>query len=169
MLQRLPLMMGAEVVRYSVNSWALQGWRGPAFEPWAKRKNPKDQKRAILVKTGRLRRSIRVVRWTTDYVVIGTDVPYARVHNEGFAGTQRVNAYVRNQYKHEKVGTGIYSTKTHKERRRTMTSVAGTVVVKAHTRYMRIPRRHFLGDSPWLRKEIQKMIAVEIMRVANNI
>lgn len=121
------------------------------------------------MQSGRLRRSIRVLRTTTDAVVIGTDVPYAAAHNDGFRGTVNVRVHKRNRYKKGRKGTGVYSVKTKKERTRTVTSYDGAHWVQSHTRTVRIPKRQFLGDSPYLRARIQRMIAAEIMRAAKRI
>lgn len=168
-ISNLPYIAGAEVVRFSVISFTRQGWLGNTFEAWPRRKvEQKGKGRAILVKSGRLRRSIRVLRYTSDYVIIGTDVPYARVHNEGFHGRVSVRGHYRNRYTKTRVGTGKY-TKTGKERQRTVTSVSGQSRVKEHTRYMKIPRRRFLGDSPYMRRDIKRIIAAQIMKAAKSI
>lgn len=43
----------------------------------------KDRERKILVKTGRMRQSITVISRGPDSITVGTDVPYAKYHNEG--------------------------------------------------------------------------------------
>lgn len=165
-MRTMPARLGAEVVRFSHDRWRQQGWLGNTFQPWApRRKGAKRNKgRAILMDKGRLRRSVRVVRVTADSVVIGSDVPYARVHNEGFAGRVNIPAHTRNKYAKEKRGTGIFSTKTRKERERTVTTLSGSTTVKAHTRYIKMPRRQFLGESQYLRRNLQRIIAAELMR-----
>lgn len=171
-MHRLPAQLGAEVVKFSHERWAQQGWLGARFEPWKQRKGggwgkADNPKRGLLLQTGRLRRSVRVVRVTADYVVVGTDVPYARVHNEGFSGrvTQQVHAHER-----KKTSLGITGSRTGKTRTRITygRKVTGTGTVKAHTRtiYMKIPRRQFLGDSPYLQQRLQRFIAAEIMKAA---
>lgn len=167
---RLPAQVGAEAVRFSKESWQRQGWLGNTFQPWQLRRGGKNNAgRAILMQSGRLRRSIRVLRATSDSVVIGTDVPYAAAHNNGFRGTVSVGIHKRNRYKKERKGTGVYSVKTKKERTRTVTSYDGAHWVQSHTRTMKIPKRQFLGDSPYLRARIQRLIAAEIMKAAKRI
>lgn len=162
-IKKLPRMLGAETVKFAKENWQKQGYQGNAFTPWLPRRSG-NNRRGILLNTGRLRRSVRVVRVTADSVVIGTDVPYAAVHNEGFSGSVRVKAHTRNKYGKTKVGTGIYSVKSRNERKRTVTSVTGSSTVKAHTRYIKIPKRQFLGDSPVLIQRLRRIVAAEIMK-----
>jgi phage gpG-like protein len=56
----------------------------PEDQKWKQRKDG-DTTRNLLVKSGRLRKSIRILRKTTNSVTIGTNVPYAKYHNEGTA------------------------------------------------------------------------------------
>ena len=134
---------GAIVVEQANEAFLEQGWTDTELEPWTPRKNQeaKDQGRAILVKTGRLRRSIRVVSTTADTVTIGSDVPYAKVHNEGYTGTAEISSYSRNSFYKAQAS----SIKTR--RVRTVTGIASTHQVKAHTKQMRIVKRQFLGKS----------------------
>lgn len=169
-IYRLPKQIGAEAVRFSKESWRRQGWQGATFEPWQKRRGGKNNRgRAILVRSGRLRRSVRVLRATTDSVVIGTDVPYAAAHNNGFRGTVNVKVHKRNRYKKTRTGTGIYSVKTKKERTRTVSSYDGAHWVQSHTRTMRIPKRQFIGESPYMEAKIKRLIAAEVLKAARRI
>ena len=156
-VSQLPRIIGAVAVRFSDDNFRKGGFDGDSFIPWAQRKQAQKGKgRAILIKSGRLRRSVRVLRTGQDHVVIGTDVPYARAHNEGFNGTVTVRSHTRNTYGTERRGTGIYSVGTQKERYRNYKYLSGNRKVRSHTRRMRIPQRRFIGDSPVLR---QKAIA----------
>ncbi len=75
-------VIGTAAVNDAKENFRRQGFAGV---PWAHRKTDgrKDKGRAILVKSGHLRNSIRIVSIGSGSVTIGTDVPYARVHNEG--------------------------------------------------------------------------------------
>jgi phage gpG-like protein len=60
-----------------------EGFINDYLEKWSPRKKA-DQGRAILVKSGRLKRGIRTIRGTSfNEVKIANDVPYAKYHNEG--------------------------------------------------------------------------------------
>jgi phage gpG-like protein len=90
-LDKAPAALGIDAVNFFVGSFKKQGWQGAGFQPWAKRSNSSWNKknnagRSVLIQSGRLRRSIRVTAATTRTVTIGSDVPYARAHNEGFKG-----------------------------------------------------------------------------------
>lgn len=85
---RLPNLAATIAVQFSKDRFRQQAWVDNNTQPWKRRKNEKrkDKGRAILVKSGRLKRSIRKIRTTATTAVVGTDVPYASVHNHGFRG-----------------------------------------------------------------------------------
>lgn len=164
-LQYAPGMLGNDAVNFFLDSFHRQAWIGNSVEPWRQRRgNSKRNKgRAILVQSGRLRRSIRITGISGGIVTIGTDVPYAKAHNEGFRGIVNVKAHKRNQYKKEKLGTGKF-TKTGKERTKTVQRIAATGDVIAHTRKVNMPRRQFMGQSPYLTKILQRRLTSELMK-----
>ncbi len=84
-LATLPKLLGNEMVNFALDNFARQGYQGAKFEKWPerKRKEKRKQPRHLLIKSGRLRRSIRIIRTTDNSVTVGTDVPYARAHNDG--------------------------------------------------------------------------------------
>lgn len=142
---RLPLLLGNEAVNFTLDNFRLQGFMGNSFQRWLPRKKSKWGNRdrtgaAILIQKGRLRRSIRIIRLNADSVTIGTDVKYARAHNEGMSLglIQTVKGY----------------------------STRSGVVRSAHTRRinMRIPRRQFMGDSPYLRARLRRVAIAEFLK-----
>ena len=137
-LTTLPNQIGTVAVNFAKQRFVSQNWHDTTAEPWQPRKRnrrggKKRQKGAILVDSGRLKRSIRIVSTTTATVTIGTDVPYAQIHNDGFDGNQSVRA--------------------HSRKGRT---------VRAHTRHMEMPRRRFLGDSAELTRLLTEFITNEL-------
>lgn len=160
-----PGMLGNDAVNFFLDSFKRQGWLGSSFEPWAKRKsNAKRNKgRSILIDTARLKRSIRITGISAGVVTIGTDVPYAKAHNEGFKGTVNVSAFKRNRYTREKLGSGKF-TSTGKERMKTVQRIGSTGDVKAHTRRVNIVRRQFMGNSPYLQKQLSRRLQAELMK-----
>lgn len=74
--------IGALVANQTQTRFSTQ--RGPDNVPWARRRNNRDPNRAILTQTARLRRSIRFEARDSS-VLVGTDVPYGRYHQEGTA------------------------------------------------------------------------------------
>ncbi len=107
---------------------------GGALVKWKKRAHDeKGGKRALLIKTGRLRRGLQTAPRANSARVIN-DVPYAAIHNEGgrINTTVNVRAY-RNKYGNK---------------------------VKGHQRKvnMAIPARPFMIDTPRLTGKIDKHI-----------
>lgn len=85
-------------VNFFQDSFTKQGFDDNGVNPWEnvqrriegtkaykypKKKDKGRRTRAILVKTGRLRRSIRTKEANFARISIVSDLPYARVHNEG--------------------------------------------------------------------------------------
>lgn len=161
----LPDIVGAEVVNFSKDRFTAQNWRGNTLVPWKQRAAgaKRNTGRAILIWSGRLRRSIRVTQKTSEMVAVGTDVPYARAHNQGFKGVVQVKAHDRNRYGKQQVGTGKFTSKG-KERMKTVQTIKGSVQVKAHTKKMNIPQRQYLGNSPWLTKKLTVVVTKHIMK-----
>ena len=118
-----------------------QNWVDTRTEPWPKRKGrQRGKSRNLLVQTGRLKQSIRKVSVTPEKAIIGTDVPYARVHNEGFRRNVTVSRHTRESRK------------------------GRSYEVKSHKRRMNIPQRKFLGASMVLDQRITRMMAAELTR-----
>lgn len=157
----LPKKAAALIVDFFKGRFQRQSWVDTTVEKWRPRKDrsKKNRGRAILVKTGRLRRSIRAVSVAAERVVIGSDVPYAQIHNEGgrIEGSQTVSSYTRRA--HRRKG---YT----RNGKRVKASRVKESTVKSHTRNVRttIPRRQFLGDSAALKKRLEGMIIREINR-----
>lgn len=171
-LQYAPALLGNDAVNFFLDRFKEQAWLGDSRVPWKPRKaiskwgkTPRNNGRAILIDSGRLRRSIRIVSTGNMQVTIGTDVPYAQAHNEGMrlGFIQSVRSYSRKINK-----TGIVKTKSLKSR----TNITfgriqkGTTIVKAHTRRINqnIPRRQFMGESQYLTKLLQRRLTAELMK-----
>ena len=133
-----PRFCGPVVLNWIGERFRARNWMGDSTENWPQRKDPtkwgkvKNPNRALLVGhngAGRLKNSFVVERATEDGILIGSDVGYARAHNEGFKGTvsQRVRAHTR--------------TRRGKDEK-----------VKAHDRtiHQNLPRRQFIGNSQHL-------------------
>ncbi|MDO5654746.1 MAG: phage virion morphogenesis protein [Flavobacteriaceae bacterium] len=149
----LPPILGEEVVNFAQNSFDQEAWSGHSQEVWPKRKNPTkwgkkdDTSRNLLVKSGALRRSIRVSRTEGPRFWVsagGTGINYARVHNEGFRGPVK---------QHVKPFTRTVKGKKQK--------------VKAHDRtiHQNIPQRRFIGGfqhSPYLAARLRRVALAEL-------
>lgn len=172
-VRTLPARAATVAVNFSKDRFRQQAWVDTNTEPWPKRKSPgwgkRERKgRAILVDSGRLRRSIRIVMVSDSYAIIGSHEPYAKVHNDGFSGkvSQNVRAHSYSRYGKQKQGTGVYSIKTKRESMKTVRVKTGDVQVKAHSRTIRqrIPQRRFIGPSAIMDRQIQRMMTAELQR-----
>lgn len=146
---KLPNKLSRVAVNFSKERFLQQNWVDNNTEQWAKRKPVKNEtkrrsKRGILINTGLLRNSIRVVYVDRNIAIIGTDVAYAKAHNYGFRGAIK------------------QSVKAHKR-----TTRSGRVAkVKKHKRTINtnLPRRQFIGDSAVLRNRLTRYITAEFIR-----
>jgi phage gpG-like protein len=79
--------LGAEGLKFVDDNFRLQGYQGRTFIPWRIQKRPdKPRPHKVLILTATLRRSF-IQTDSADSSRISTDIPYARVHNEGSSGT----------------------------------------------------------------------------------
>lgn len=88
-LPRVVSEMGAIGQNHFVKSFRNQGFEDSSVVKWQPRKREDRSRggfRAILVKTGALRRSIRKTRLGKYGVTLLSDLPYAKIHNEGGEG-----------------------------------------------------------------------------------
>lgn len=78
-------IMAVEAKNHFTNSFTDQGFTDKKLDKWEQRKDDDEPGRAILIKTGDLRKSIKVDR-TADGVEISSDLQYAAIHNNGGEG-----------------------------------------------------------------------------------
>lgn len=153
-----PSMAGNVALRFINGNFRAGGFQGASFKKW------KSSKGTTLVKTGALR-AANIYTTQQGQVTLKNNMPYAKVHNEGFKGTVAVKAHTRNVYATARVGTGVF-TRTGRERTQTVTSKVGEKQVKAHTRKVDIEKRQFMptneNDSPVLNNAIQRMVANQL-------
>lgn len=161
--KKLPTEIATVAVNFSKDRFRDQAWLDTSKEKWAKLKAPRSRKgrksQTILVDTGRLKRSIRKVKVTQNQIIIGTDVPYAEVHNEGgeikktvTVKSHQVKSHRRRAHTRSRDGT------TEKIKAQTVKSF----VVKSHARKMntKIPARRFMGNSDKLSRRIVTLATV---------
>jgi len=85
-MRAMPRIIGNEAVNFYLDKFEQQGWQGNnGLQKWRQRQREtkKSQGKPVLVASGALRRSIRITSIMTNAVHIGTNMPYARVHNDG--------------------------------------------------------------------------------------
>lgn len=152
--RKFPEMAAIEAVNFSKERFVRKNWVDKSVTRWKARKpspewHSEEQKRAasrgsLMVKSGRLKRSIRKIKVTRNSVTIGTDVPYAEAHNEGAVINTSVNV------------------KTHSRKRK-----GRTETVKAHRRKRKItlPERRFIGESAILLRRVERLVQREINEI----
>ena len=165
-LMILPQMMGTVCVNFFKERFRAQAWTDQAASPWAARKpgSKRNKGRAILISSGRLRNSIAIINTTANSVTVGTSVPYAEIHNEGFDGAEQVSGFTRKKFKKSKVFS-IALNKSGKHRSSTVTNISGESEVKPFTREMHMPQRRFIGDSQLLRHKLEQLITKTINKI----
>lgn len=129
-------------------SWTNQGFTDKGLEKWKKSKDKYgNDKEVTLVEKGDLRRSLRTETTESEGTVF-TEVPYAKVHNEGdtIKGTQQISPFKRKR-----------NGKTHD--------------VKAHTRNVNrtMPKRQLMGESHELNERSETIIVKKLDNVFKNI
>lgn len=167
----LPNEVAALAVKFSKERFRDQAWYDNNKEAWKARKQRrqggKRKSQTLLVNTGRLKRSIRKIKADQNEVRIGTDVPYAEIHNNGgkITASANVKSYTRK----------AHSRKAHsRSRKGNVESVPAQNVsshsVKAHRRKMNtaIPQRQFIGNSAKLARDIEKLIVDRFEKAMNN-
>jgi phage gpG-like protein len=111
-----PRRLGTLAVNHFKQSFRDEGFTDGSLKKWRKRKNNVDAGRAVLVKSGDLRRSIKIKRASFKSIIVGTTgIPYATIHNEG-----------------------------------------------GSTRFAKMPKRQFIGDSRILEKKLKRRILRQI-------
>ena len=160
--EKFPNMAAIEAVNFSKERFVQKNWVDRSRVAWKKRK--RKDRGSLMTKSGRLKRSIRKLSYTRNSVTIGTDVPYAQIHNDG--GT--INKTVRVKSHTRKVTKRARSERTGRVLKKRVSN--GTTTVKAHTRKMNTtyPQRQFLGESALLMRRIERLTQREIDKILNS-
>ena len=163
-LHDAPREVGSMAVKHFKDNFVNQSFDG---KPWDKRKKDraKDKGRAILVKSGTLKRSIRIISADTKEIVIGTDVVYAQIHNEGGTIVQppRTESFLRNRNEENtfyKSGKNKGLAKGIKGRFRKGKTAGDGFSFKERT--IKIPQRQFMGESVELTKKVDNWYETRI-------
>jgi len=73
--------MGKMAKEHVDNNFKAEGFVDDTLQRWPKLRAPKPSGKKILVRTGRMKRTTRIVGRTRNNVSITTPVPYAGIHN----------------------------------------------------------------------------------------
>ena len=141
---------GTIAVNFSKERFVKKDWKDQVSEPWKPRKRP--DRGTLMTRTGRLKRSIKKMAMGENYVVIGSDVPYAKVHNEGGKTQKFVYVSAHTRKKMVAKSTNLRTRKQSRERVH-----IGDIQVKSHIRKMnlKVPQRKFMGESRALTLRLQ--------------
>lgn len=167
-------VMGTDAKNHFVKSFRNQGFEDQTIQRWQPRKRKSyrtrggkvvdDTNRAILVKTGDLRRSIKVFSKSYRSITLGSDLPYAQIHNDG--GIIQKNESKNLMYYRE-VATNIATRNTLKrfasQKGRRKATHAMEVTIGAHT--IKIPKRQFIGHSKKLIDSLRMKLDKRIVNV----
>lgn len=142
-------VMGVEAKNHFVKSFRNQGFTDEVLKPWPARKyNRNSRGRGILVKTGDLRRSIRVIRQKRYGIVIGSDLRYASIHNYGGLIHKKARTATLN-FRVGRDGKSRFA-------RANKANFQQTVRIDKHS--IRMPQRKFIGNSSVLTRRLSTML-----------
>lgn len=165
-LRQMTTEAGTIAVNFSKERFRYKNWLDKTREPWSKRK--RKDRGSLMAKSGRLKRSIRKISQGNYYVLIGTDVPYAQIHNEGGTINETANVKAHNR----KITIRARKIDRATGRARKLKKVIGSKIskIQAHKRQMntRMPKRQFLGESVFLVKKIERHMLRSITKTINN-
>jgi phage gpG-like protein len=140
----LPNVAATEAVRMFQENFNLEGFSDDKLVKWKPRKRASrsdkrnKKKRNILMQTGNLRRSIRKINVTSTTFTVGTDIKYARVHNEG-GEIQHPGGTAYIVIKRNGVNTSVFIRNDHVHKHKNVKRT------KAHK--ITIPQRKYIGPS----------------------
>lgn len=154
---KLPNEIAATAVNFSKERFRDQAWLDKTKETWKPRARSRQggskRSQTLLVNTGRLKRGIRKVRADENLIIIGNDVPYAQVHNDGgiITGSVMVKQHTKKEYDRYRKGRKEI-VKSHK--------------VSSHIRklHIKIPARKFIGNSYTLERRIYLLITARFIK-----
>lgn len=152
---RLPTLIGAEIVSFVLDNFEKQGYdTGAGIDKWKDRKDGSRPGGAVLVgkQSGRLRRSVRNIRQTRNSVLVGSDLPYAAIHNTGGVIRVPVTERSRKFFWAMWFATGEAHWK-------------GMALTKKTTLLVNMPKRQFIGDSKALQKRIIDLIEKQVTKI----
>jgi len=150
---RFPKFVGKIAVDFFKQSFKSEGFSGDSgIDKWQKTKDTsrRTRKGKTLVKTGRLKRSIKVTKKRPGFVVVGTSLPYAIVHNEGLTvkATAKIGRHRRRAYTRK--GAPI---------------AASTVQAHKRNVHFKMPKRQFMGNSKIPNKRITSQTVKQITKL----
>lgn len=150
--------MGVLAKNHFTKSFRDGGFTDESLEKWTPRKKrERGTARAILVKTGRLRRSITSTKKGKWSAVISASLPYAKIHNEGGVIEKDFDRKILS------FGSNGKFAKTKTKKQRANVSYQQQSTINAHS--IRMPKRKFIGYSGTLNRKIIKSFDSKIKAI----
>jgi phage gpG-like protein len=159
--ERMMPVIGQTAVNFFQDRFRAQAWTDRRAERWdpRKRKDKNPSRRALLIRSGRMRNSINMASFSRRQVVISTPLKYAAAHNFGVDETVKVREHTR-RVKGRVVMSDLATRKS-----RTKTVTTGSHRVRAHTRKMKLPQRQFMGNSHALSMKFERIVIKAIHKI----
>jgi phage gpG-like protein len=148
--RKLPMLVSGIAEKEFKENFTRQGYRNDSggVTKWKPRHQPEPKRRqgrALLIKSGRLRRGFKK-RPDANTARVINDVPYAAAHNEGSKETVKVAQHVRRSVRSKKVA-----------------------IVKAHMRKNNIPARPIMITTKPLLDDIDAKVLSDVTAIYNNV
>lgn len=154
--QRLSKIIGTEIINSATDNFRTESFEG---KKWKARKDKSNKRKLLIGKTGQLWRSPRIVMSSLNRVEVGSDLPYADIHNRGgnINRAARSELFVRNRHSRGKLGKMFGGMGAFRKG----TTPGKGLEFKAYT--ITIPQRQFLGVGIKLKRKLEKTIKEEIL------
>ena len=81
-MREMTIKVARNSEKFFGDNWRRQGFLDSSLEAWRQRRR-QDAGRAILVKSGALRRSVTIEVASKGYIRLGSNLPYSAIHNNG--------------------------------------------------------------------------------------
>lgn len=146
--QQLPTQLGLKAVVFFKDNFRAGGFVNNGVDKWKPRKAK--NKRAVLVKSGALKKSIRVLSTGTNSVIVGSTLPYAAIHNDGGKIQQKVTQKQR----------GYFLAQYEKTKNAMWLRMAQSAELN-----IELPKRKFIGESRELTKQMKKFIIDKLKKI----
>jgi phage gpG-like protein len=164
---QLPKILANDAKNHFVSGFRSGGGKtDDSIGGWKRRKFPrispsgkisKSTTANILVKSGRLRRSVKVVKRNWNSIVVASNLPYSEIHNEGGHITQIVTAKQAAFFGH--MGSAL------KKNGNTLLGNAYMRMGQANVLNIDIPKRQFIGRSKVLERKMRNTINREFLKI----
>ena len=166
-LERSLILIGNTAKNHFIQSFRNQGFDDKSIKRWMPRKGEvsgfgvsKKSKgsRAILVKSGDLRRSIKLdtINKSNLGLVISSDLPYSKIHNEGGIVYRKAHKRTATITRYTRGSATIVKGKLKQGKKQKLTLSGERHNVKASS--FKMPKRQFMGDSYNMNEKIKKII-----------